>query len=252
MLRTVMIPVQRRCCDAHIARDASEVEATETLTLAGRTWDLCGSHAEKFAGFLVDALGAGLPDADESEPDPVPMPAEPEPVAESSSVVESECDSEDVSEDAAEPEPMPSVMLAGEVPGYEWQAARDALRNAGYEVVGRADSTTVLLVLGERGENNGHKLNDARERGIPCMDVREPGRFKSAVLSGEFVGGDPLPEPAKVTGSGMSERERNKAVRRWARAQGFTVPDRGRIPLHVRHAWEMAHRGASKGKAAAA
>ncbi|MFJ2244634.1 hypothetical protein [Streptomyces sp. NPDC087862] len=257
MLRTVMIPVQRRYCDAHIARDASEVEATDTLTLGARAWDLCTEHAATFGRYLVDALGAGLPDADESETesDSVIVAPEPEPVpvAEPSPVAESERDAEDVSEGAAEPEPVPSVMLAGEVPGYDWESAREAVRRAGFEVVGRADGSTVLLILGEGGERNGHKLRDASERGIPCMDVRKPGRFKSAVLSGEFVGSDPLPEPAKVDRSGMSDRERNRVIRAWARENGWpNLSVQGRVPMQVRHAYELAHQDASEGKAVAA
>ncbi|MFD7235484.1 hypothetical protein ACFWAT_09255 [Streptomyces syringium] len=257
MRKTVLVPVLKTICDAHMARDTSEVEATDTLTLGARTWDLCEGHAQKFAGYLVDALGAGVADADESEPEPgtVPVAAQPEPVAvaEPSPVVESQRDVEDVSEEAAEPEPMPSVMLAGEVPGYDWESARDAVRNAGYEVVGRADGSTVLLILGEGGERNGHKLRDARERGLPVMDVRAPGRFKSAVLAGEFVGGDPLPEPAKVDRSGMSDRERNRVIRAWARENGWpNLPVQGRVPMNVRHSWELAQRDATEGKAAAA
>ncbi|WP_253915874.1 histone-like nucleoid-structuring protein Lsr2 [Streptomyces sp. NRRL S-31] len=29
--------------------------------------------------------------------------------------------------------------------------------------------------------------------------------------------------------------------RNWARANGYDVPIRGRIPAEVRHAWELAH-----------
>ncbi|MEU6921298.1 histone-like nucleoid-structuring protein Lsr2 [Streptomyces sp. NPDC046631] len=240
MRKTVLVPVLKTLCDAHIARDGGEEEATDTLTLGARTWDLCAEHADKFAGFLVDALG------DAGEPVSV---VEPVPVAEPSPVAEAE---RDVSEEATELEPVRSVMLAGEVPGYDWETAREAVRNLGYQVVGRADESTVLLVLGEGGERNGSKLRDASERGIPCMDVREPGRFKSAVCAGELVGGDPLPEPAKTGPKVMSERERNRAVRAWARENGYTVPAKGRIPMHVRHAFELTHRDASEGKAAAA
>ncbi|WP_405998616.1 histone-like nucleoid-structuring protein Lsr2 [Streptomyces sp. NBC_00829] len=157
-----------------------------------------------------------------------------------------------MSVEAAEPEPVPSVMLAGEVPGYDWDTAREAVRNLGFEVVGRADESTVLLILGEGGERNGTKLTDAAERGIPCMDVREPGRFKAAVCAGELVGGDPLPEPVKVGPKVMSERERNRAVRAWARENGHAVPTKGRIPMSVRHAYDLAHRDGAEGKAAAA
>ncbi|GAA2220144.1 Lsr2 dimerization domain-containing protein [Streptomyces nogalater] len=66
------------------------------------------------------------------------------------------------------------------------------------------------------------------------------------------MGGDPIPEPAKVDRSGLSERERNRAVRAWARKNGYAVPTKGRIPMHVRHAYELTHKEASEGKAAAA
>lgn len=257
MRKTVLVPVLKTLCDAHIARDGSEQEATDTLALGARTWDLCTEHAATFARYLVDALG--VPEDAPAEPSPVAPESEPVavveavPVAEPSPVVDSERDVEDVSEEAAEPGPVPSVMLAGEVPGYDWESARDAVRNAGYAVVGRADDSTVLLILGEGGERNGHKLRDARERSIPCMDVREPGRFKLAVLSGEFVGGDQLPEPAKVDRSGMSDRERNRVIRAWARENGWpNLPVQGRVPMNVRHAWELSQRDATEGKAAAA
>lgn len=244
MRKTVLVPVQHTLCDAHIARDGSEVEAVETLTLGRHTWDLCLEHNVTFGRYLVDTLGVGLTDADDSVDEPLPVVAQPEPEPEPEPVA--------VSVGAAETEPVPSVMLAGEVPGYDWDTAREAVRNLGYEVVGRADDSTVLLILGEGGERNAAKLTDASERGIPCMDVREPGRFKAAVRAGELVGGDPLPEPAKVGPKVMSERERNRAVRAWARENGYAVPAKGRIPMHVRHAYDLAHRDATEGKAAAA
>lgn len=240
MRKTVLMPVEKVLCDAHIARDGSEEEATTALCLGEYTWDLCLEHDVVFGRYLTGALG--VPEAltgARVEPEPV---AEPAPVAEPEEEAETE----------PEPAPLPSVMIAGEVPGYEWETAREAVRNAGYQVVGRADDSTVLLILGEGGERNGTKLRDASERGIQCMDVREPGRFKSAVCSGEFVGGDPLPEPAKVGPEVMSERERNRAVRAWARTNGYAVPAKGRIPMHVRHGYELAHRDGSEGKAAAA
>ncbi|MFK0216993.1 histone-like nucleoid-structuring protein Lsr2 [Streptomyces vinaceus] len=154
--------------------------------------------------------------------------------------------------DETEAASLPSVMVAGEIPGYDWETAREAVRNLGYEVLGRADESTVLLILGEGGERNGTKLRDAAERGIPCMDVRTPGRFKAAVCAGELVGSDPLPEPAKVDRSGLSERERNRLIRAWARDHGYTLPDKGRIPMNARHAYEQSNRDVSQGKAAAA
>ncbi|MEU6376859.1 histone-like nucleoid-structuring protein Lsr2 [Streptomyces sp. NPDC046909] len=237
MIKTVLVPVEYTYCDAHIARDGSEVEATSSLTLGKDTWHLCLEHDVSFGRYLCDALGS--PSENEGSPtEPEPVPVEPEP--EAVPVVE------------PDPGPVRSVMIAGEVPGYDWEDARAAVRNLGYQVVGRADDSTVLLILGEGGDRNGTKLRDASERDIPCVDVRAPGRFKSAVCTGELVGGDPIPEPVKADRSGMSERERNSAVRAWARENGHAVPTKGRIPMNVRHAYELAHRDASEGKAIAA
>ncbi|MFD6112863.1 hypothetical protein ACFWG0_22495 [Streptomyces yangpuensis] len=244
MRKTVLIPILKTLCDAHLAKDGSEEEATEALTLGVRTWDLCGSHAESFGLYLVDALGS-----------PEDVAADPDPVALADVVpVESECDNvSEVAEEAAEPDAVRSVMIAGEVPGYDWDTAREAMRNLGYEVVGRADDSTVLLILGEGGDRNATKLRDAAEHDIPCMDVRAPGRFKAAVCAGELVGSDPLPEPAKVDRSGMSTRERNRLIRRWARENGWpNLPAQGRVPLNVRHAYELANRTPTQGKAVAA
>ncbi|WDO08011.1 Lsr2 family protein [Streptomyces murinus] len=241
MRKTVLVPVEYTFCDAHIARDGSEVEATASLKLGRDTWHLCLEHNVSFGRYLCDALGAP-PESEVIDAESVPV-VEPVPEPEPDSVSSTEAV-------AFNPEPIPSVMIAGEVPGYDWEDAREAVRRMGYEVVGRADDSTVLLILGDGGDRNGTKLRDAAERSIPVMDVREPGRFKSAVRSGELVGGDPLPEPVKVDSSGMSERERNRAVRAWARENGYAVPTKGRIPMHVRHAWE--HQDASEGKAIAA
>lgn len=252
MRKTVLMPVEKVLCDAHIARDGSEVEATDTLTLGRHSWDLCLEHNVTFGRYLCDALGAP------SEGEAVPAEPEPVPVAASGLVVEpspvvAECEPDDVSEEASEPESVRSVMIAGEVPGYDWDTAREAVRNLGYEVVGRADESTVLLILGEGGDRNATKLRDASERGIPCMDVRAPGRFKGAVRAGELVGGDPLPEPAKVDRSGMSDREQNRLIRAWARENGWpNLPVQGRVPMNVRHAYELAHREPVQGKAVAA
>ncbi|MFD7549876.1 histone-like nucleoid-structuring protein Lsr2 [Streptomyces sp. NPDC059816] len=243
MRKTVLVPVLKTLCDAHIARDGSEQDATATLTLGKRTWDLCGEHRSTFDRYLTDALGAGVDDDDTAT-------AGPEPAIET--VTETDTAVCEAGPDDSRAQPVRSVMIAGEVPGYGWDTAREAVRNLGYEVVGRADDSTVLLILGEGGERNGVKLRDASERGIPCMDVRTPGRFRDAVRAGQFTGTDPLPRPAKADRSGPSERERNRLIRSWAREQGYNVPSQGRIPMNVRHAYETAHRDATEGKAAAA
>ncbi|MBB5938809.1 Lsr2 family DNA-binding protein [Streptomyces zagrosensis] len=243
MLKTVQVITyeERTVCDACHAKSGADAGAVEVLRLGERTWDLCADHATRFGVWLADALDA--PQADrQSTPEPCPD-SEPEQAAERAPQPDLE---------PSDVEPARSVMIAGEVPGYDWSDAREAVRNLGYQVVGRADDSTVLLILGEGGDRNGTKLRDAADRAIPCMDVREPGRFKSAVTTGQLNGGDPLPEPARVEPKAMSERERNKGMRAWAREQGYSVPSKGRIPSSVRHAYELTHRDASEGKAVAA
>ncbi|GAA2719227.1 MULTISPECIES: histone-like nucleoid-structuring protein Lsr2 [Streptomyces] len=73
------------------------------------------------------------------------------------------------------------------------------------------------------------------------MDATQPARLKDAVLSGEFTGGDPLPQPVRVAGSGMSDEERNQAIRKWAKAQGYRVAARGRLSAGIKEAYGRAH-----------
>ncbi|KNB52881.1 hypothetical protein [Streptomyces caatingaensis] len=249
MRKTVLVPVEKVLCDAHMAKDGTEVEASSTLSLGKSSWDLCLEHDVVFGRYLCDALGApGGTDQPSVEPVVSHAVAEPEPEQPQDDVAEPEPTAEAV----AEPESLPSVMVAGEVPGYDWDEVREAVRNLGYEVVGRADDSTVLLLLGERGERAGHKLQDAAERGLSVMDVRSPGRFKDAVCAGELVGGDPLPEPVKATRSGMSDREQNKVIRAWALVNGWpNLSPKGRLPVEARQAWQAAQ-GHAEGKAAAA
>ncbi|MGW4804208.1 Lsr2 family DNA-binding protein [Kitasatospora sp. NPDC004272] len=237
MRTTVMVPVERVFCDAHIARDGSKVAAVESLTLAGRAWDLCTEHAAVFSRYLLDALGA---------------PAEHGTVAgepEAADTVVVQDDQDDSEEDMAEAEPedRPTVLVSGEIPGYEWDDAREAVRNLGYEVVGRADASTVLIICGEGAERATKKLQDAVEFGIPCFDATRPGAFRDAVCAGEFKGGDPLPEPVRKDAQAIrSERSTPKseaqAIREWAAAQGLTVSAKGPISGSVRHAYRVATR----------
>ncbi|RLU94780.1 hypothetical protein CTZ27_18945 [Streptomyces griseocarneus] len=234
MRKTVLVPVQKLLCDAHIARDGSEVEATATLSLGAYTWDLCPEHDVTFGRYLIDALGVPA-EAEASEAGPVAD----EPQHDQQHDGRDQDDAAESGHD--EPLHQPSVMITGEVPGYSWDEAREALRNVGFRVAGRADETTVLIICGEGAERNATKLRDARERGIPCMDATQPGRFETAIGTGELVGGDPLPDPVKAAPAGVSDRERNRMVRDWARLNGHVVPDRGRIPMTIRYAYELAH-----------
>ncbi|BAJ32370.1 MULTISPECIES: histone-like nucleoid-structuring protein Lsr2 [Kitasatospora] len=239
MRTTVMVPVERVFCDAHIARDGSEVEAKDCLTLAGHAWDLCLEHSIVFSRYLRDALGSPA------------EPASAAPVAAETTTPEAEQEDrqDDTEEDMAEAEPevRPTVLVSGEIPGYEWDDAREAVRNLGYEVVGRADASTVLIICGEGAERATKKMRDAVEFGIPCFDATRPGAFRDAVCSGEFKGGDPLPRPVRKDAQAVrSERSTLKseaqAIREWATAQGLAVSAKGPISGSVRHAYRVATR----------
>jgi hypothetical protein len=67
---------------------------------------------------------------------------------------------------------------------------------------------------------------------------RSGGRRKSSATA---------PAPAARRGRGGSggraavDREQNQAIREWARKQGMTVSERGRIPSEVSEAYHRAH-----------
>ncbi|MEU2562257.1 hypothetical protein ABZ626_23400 [Streptomyces longispororuber] len=54
--------VEKVVCDGCLSKDGTQTEATETLKLGDRSWDLCLEHSVRFSRYLVDALGTGLPD----------------------------------------------------------------------------------------------------------------------------------------------------------------------------------------------
>jgi hypothetical protein len=45
------------------------------------------------------------------------------------------------------------------------------------------------------------------------------------------------------TSGGGRSREQTQAVREWARRQGHTINDRGRIPVSIQQAFDQAHQG---------
>lgn len=57
------------------------------------------------------------------------------------------------------------------------------------------------------------------------------------VAAGRKVAGRRSRGAAKGSGSGTSAKE----VRDWARANGYDVPERGRIPADIRSAYDAAH-----------
>lgn len=53
---------------------------------------------------------------------------------------------------------------------------------------------------------------------------------------------------AAATATASANREQTKAIRDWARQNGFDLSDRGRIPGNVIEAFEAAHAGKGKKK----
>jgi hypothetical protein len=54
--------------------------------------------------------------------------------------------------------------------------------------------------------------------------------------------------PAKSTSRPAAEREKTKAIREWAKENGFDLAERGRIPANVIEAYEEAQADAAKPK----
>ncbi|MEW1671998.1 hypothetical protein AB0O47_01940 [Streptomyces noursei] len=240
--------------------------ATTVIAVGHRGWDLCDEHAQKFGGYLVDLFGSdGL-----------------EPAVETPG----------------------SVVVTGEIPGYEPGAARRALENGGYRIVGHVEEDTTLIICGVRPAP--HKVREAAEAGTPCMDATRAGAFREAVASGRWVGEDRLPAveekataadvrretdeqrdlrrkreadamekynhwrrtelPKEMEASAKrweEEREQKEQaeirriarsqlppelsetekIRAWARKNGYTVSNKGRIAGQVREAYHRAHDG---------
>jgi hypothetical protein len=59
-------------------------------------------------------------------------------------------------------------------------------------------------------------------------------RTGGRVKRGTSITGAPAP---------VANREQTRAIREWARKNGFDLADRGRIPSHVLEAFEKAHSG---------
>jgi nucleoid-associated protein Lsr2 len=77
-------------------------------------------------------------------------------------------------------------------------------------------------------EENAEKLRDALADFVAAAR-RTGGRIKRGAA------------PAKSASRPAANREQTKAVREWARQNGFDLAERGRIPANVVEAYEKAH-----------
>jgi hypothetical protein len=96
---------------------------------------------------------------------------------------------------------------------------------------GEATETVTFGLDGVTYEIDLNAANAAKLRDAFAVYVGHGRRVGAAAARGRGR------RPASAAADGHSARE----VRDWARSNGYTVPDRGRIPAEVREAFAAAH-----------
>lgn len=137
-------------------------------------------------------------------------------------------------------EPPPTALFAGQKRGSYTEFAA-ALR----EHPGRWG-----VLPGERKTSESAK-NTAQNVRRGVMKDFPKGQFETAVdhtkVYVRFVGDDQQDGPAKsqsaapASEGGADEPADSKRIRAWGRANGFDLPDRGRMPAEVYEAYRRAH-----------
>ena len=108
---------------------------------------------------------------------------------------------------------------------------------------GEADETVEFGVDGatyeiDLSEANASKLRDALADYV-AHARRVSGRRRSGRATTRPASSSPA--AARPNGRASVDREQNQAIREWARRQGMTVSERGRIPAEVSEAYHKAH-----------
>jgi hypothetical protein len=73
-------------------------------------------------------------------------------------------------------------------------------------------------------------------------------RLGNFVEAARRTGGRVKRGTSPMAAAPAANREHTKAIRDWARQNGYELSDRGRIPANVIEAFEAAHAGGKKGK----
>jgi len=108
------------------------------------------------------------------------------------------------------------------------------------------DITTVEFALDgvtyeiDLDDKNSARLRDALAEYVGA--ARRTGGRRSNGGSGRRRSGAGTGTP-RATSPGGYDRETSKQIREWAKAQGFEVSDRGRVPNNVVEAWEAQRKG---------
>ena len=105
-----------------------------------------------------------------------------------------------------------------------------------------ADETVEFGIDGATYEIDLSDSNAAKLRDVLADYVahsrRLSGRRRSSSRASAPASAAP---PRKGGGRASVDREQNQAIREWARKQGMTVSERGRIPSEVSEAYHKAH-----------
>jgi len=105
------------------------------------------------------------------------------------------------------------------------------------------DITTVEFALdGVSYEIDLDDKNSARLRDALAEYVAAARRTGGRRSNGRRRSGAGTGTP-RATSPGGYDRETSKQIREWAKAQGFEVSDRGRVPNNVVEAWEAQRKG---------
>ena len=107
------------------------------------------------------------------------------------------------------------------------------------------DITTVEFALDgvtyeiDLDDKNSERLRDALAEYVAA--ARRTGGRRSNGGGRRRAGAGPGPPRGPAPGG--YDRETSKQIREWAKAQGFEVSDRGRVPNNVVEAWEAQRKG---------
>jgi hypothetical protein len=105
---------------------------------------------------------------------------------------------------------------------------------------GTADDNISTVTFGLDGVSYEIDLTEKNEDRL--RDVLEPFTGAARRTGGRAKRG------AKVKSAPATDREQTRAIRNWARKNGFDLSDRGRIPGNVIEAFETAHASSGKGR----
>ncbi|MES9589946.1 hypothetical protein ABWK57_13955 [Streptomyces sp. NPDC094045] len=195
-----------------------ETEAVAVIAVGLKVWDLCQLHADRFAGYLADLF------QDSGDPDPV--------------------------------EERPSVVVTGEIPGYDHETARTAIENLGYRIVGHVEDDTEFIIVGLRPAP--HKVAEARNHRTRAFDATQSKALARAICSGDldslaFPAVDDLPvvqamQPKKTAADVRTESDEQRADRRKREADAMKTYIQWQKTAVPKRMAESAARGAKERK----